>query len=141
MPAYGGRKSALVLPTSSIYTPCPWVVPIIPLPGITLPDFASRHAAAWFHISPEKRCYQTQVFTLHKVSRVIYIKRSFSISNTPVSSIRTDFHAKGGEARKRTILERGYGTSNTAILQAKSVPEPVPVSMALYTVLRSLLGH
>ena len=32
----------------------------IPLPGITLANFASRHATEWFHISREKLCYQSQ---------------------------------------------------------------------------------
>src|SRR4029434_1953342 len=43
-----------------IYTPCPWAVPIIPLPGITLANFASRHVEQWFHISRAKLCYQSQ---------------------------------------------------------------------------------
>jgi hypothetical protein len=34
----------------------PSEVPIIPLPGITLPGFASRHAAEWFHRSTETLC-------------------------------------------------------------------------------------
>jgi hypothetical protein len=53
------------------------VVSIIPLPGITLPSFASRHVAAWFHIRQTKLCYQSQLFTLQRVSRVVYIKRPF----------------------------------------------------------------
>ena len=59
----------------------------------------------------------------------------------PVSSIRTDFHAKGSEPRKRTVLERGSSASKMRILQAKSVPEPMPISIALNTILRELLGH
>jgi hypothetical protein len=39
-------------------------VPIIPLPGITLSGFASRHAAAWFHMRTEKLGYQSQLFPL-----------------------------------------------------------------------------
>src|SRR4029453_15776052 len=35
-------------------------VPIIPLPGITLANFASRHVEQWFHISRAKLCYQSQ---------------------------------------------------------------------------------
>ena len=35
-------------------------VQIIPLPGITLPGFASRHAAEWFHIRQKKRCYRSR---------------------------------------------------------------------------------
>jgi hypothetical protein len=41
-------------------TPYPCVVPIIPLPGIRLANFASRRAAEWFHIRTEKLCYQSQ---------------------------------------------------------------------------------
>jgi hypothetical protein len=39
---------------------CPCAVPIIPLPGTTLPSFASRHAAEWFHRSTDKLWYQSQ---------------------------------------------------------------------------------
>src|SRR5215216_4615265 len=35
-------------------------VSISPLPGLTLPSFASRHAAEWFHRSTAKLCYQSQ---------------------------------------------------------------------------------
>ena len=35
-------------------------VSISPLPGLTLPGFASRHAAEWFHRSTEKLWYQSQ---------------------------------------------------------------------------------
>ena len=35
-------------------------VSISPLPGLTFPGFASRHAAEWFHRSTEKLCYQSQ---------------------------------------------------------------------------------
>jgi len=38
----------------------PAAVLIIPLPGISFSNFASRHAAAWVHISTEKLCYQSQ---------------------------------------------------------------------------------
>jgi hypothetical protein len=51
-PAYGGRKSTIVQPSSAVL--------IIPLPGIRLLVSASRHAAEWFHISTEKLCYQSQ---------------------------------------------------------------------------------
>jgi hypothetical protein len=51
-PAYGGRKSTSVQPSSAVL--------IIPLPGIRLLVSASRHAAEWFHISTEKLCYQSQ---------------------------------------------------------------------------------
>src|SRR5262245_22876494 len=44
-PAYGCRKSTSA--TYIFYTPCPCVGPIISLPGISPPDFASRHAAEW----------------------------------------------------------------------------------------------
>jgi hypothetical protein len=47
-----------------LYTTCRCVVPIIPLPGTTLPGFASRHVEQWFHISTQKLCYQSQLFTL-----------------------------------------------------------------------------
>jgi hypothetical protein len=43
------------------------VVPIIRLPGISFPGFASGHAAEWFHISTEKLCYQSQ-FLPHKAA-------------------------------------------------------------------------
>jgi len=33
-----------------LYTPCPCAVPIIPLPGVILPGFVSRHGEQWFHI-------------------------------------------------------------------------------------------
>jgi hypothetical protein len=35
-------------------------VSISPLPGISLPGFASRHAAERFHRNTEKLCYQSQ---------------------------------------------------------------------------------
>jgi hypothetical protein len=35
-------------------------VSISPLPGLTLPSFASRHASEWFHRSTAKLCYQSQ---------------------------------------------------------------------------------
>ena len=50
---------------------CPCAVPIIPLPGPTPPGFASRHVAEWFHIRIEKPCYQSQLFPLQRVSRVV----------------------------------------------------------------------
>src|SRR5689334_16094912 len=56
-------------------------VPIIPLPSLTPSSFAFRHVAECFHIRTEKLCYQSQLFTLHKVSRVVYVKRPVSISN------------------------------------------------------------
>jgi hypothetical protein len=37
--------------------------------------------AEWFPIRTEKRCYQNQLFTLQRVSRVVYVKSPFSISN------------------------------------------------------------
>src|SRR4030095_7330195 len=55
----------------------PIKVPIIPLPGFILSSFASRHVAAWLHIRTEKLCYQSQLYTLHRVSRVVYIKWPF----------------------------------------------------------------
>jgi hypothetical protein len=58
---------------------------------------------------------------------------------SPVSSIRTDFHAKSRETQKRTILERGFFLLKAMILQGKYVPEPVPVSMTRNTVSRELL--
>ena len=59
----------------------PAEVPIIPLPGITLPGFASRHAAEWFHRSTETLCYQSQLFPLQRVGRVVYTKHPFLIHN------------------------------------------------------------
>jgi hypothetical protein len=50
----------------------------IPLPSLTPSSFAFRHVAVWFHIRTEKRCYQSQLFTLHRVSRIVYTKRPFS---------------------------------------------------------------
>src|SRR5215467_783979 len=67
-----------------LYTPCPCAVPIIPLPSLTPSSFAFRHVAAWFHIRTEKLCYQSQLFTLHRVSRIVYTKRPFSLSKTCV---------------------------------------------------------
>ena len=67
MPVYGVAK-APVGNFPPLYTPCPGAVPIIPLPGLTLPGFASRHAAEWFPIRTEKPCYQSQLFPLHRVS-------------------------------------------------------------------------
>jgi hypothetical protein len=63
MPVYGVAK-APVGNLPPLYTPCPGAVPIIPLPGISPPDFASRHVAEWFHISREKHCYQSQFLPL-----------------------------------------------------------------------------
>jgi hypothetical protein len=57
----------------------PGAVPIIPLPSLTPSSFAFRHVAAWFHIRTEKLCYQSQLFTLHRVSRIVYTKRPFSL--------------------------------------------------------------
>ena len=51
------KHCALSLRNSTQY---PSAVPIIPLPGISLSDFASRHAVEWFHISREKLCYRSQ---------------------------------------------------------------------------------
>jgi hypothetical protein len=65
-----------------IYTPCPCVVPIIPLPGTPPSGFASRHVEQWFHRRTDKLCYQSQMFTLQRVSRVVYIKRVFNIDNS-----------------------------------------------------------
>src|SRR5215471_21861868 len=62
-----------------LYTPCPCAVPIIPLPSLTPSSFAFRHVAAWFHIRTEKLCYQSQLFPPHRVSRVVYTKRSFNL--------------------------------------------------------------
>jgi hypothetical protein len=53
-------------------------IPIIPLAGIALPGFASRHVAEWFHRRTETLCYQSQLFTLQRVRRIIYIKWRFS---------------------------------------------------------------
>ena len=50
-------------------------MPIIPLPGISPPDFASRHAAEWVHIRTEKLCYQSQLLPLLRMSRVVYATR------------------------------------------------------------------
>ena len=55
-PAYGGRRSTLVQPTS-YRPPCPCAVPIIPLPGISLPGFASGHGGEWFHRMEKTLCY------------------------------------------------------------------------------------
>ena len=57
-----------------LYTPCPCAVPIIPLLGISLTGFASGHVVEWFHIRTEKLCYQSQLFTLQRISRAVYIK-------------------------------------------------------------------
>jgi len=46
--------------THPLETEHPSAVPIIPLPGISLSDFASRHAVEWFHISREKLRYRSQ---------------------------------------------------------------------------------
>jgi hypothetical protein len=43
------------------------------------------------------------------------------------------------EPRKRTLLERGFALAKTVILQAKYVPEPVPVAMTRNIVHRELL--
>jgi hypothetical protein len=72
-----GVVKALLCSRSLIVTTCPRAVPIIPLSGISLPDFASRHVAEWFHIRTEKLYYQSQLFTLQMVSRFVYIKRAF----------------------------------------------------------------
>jgi hypothetical protein len=58
-----------------LYTPCPCVVPIIPLSGISPPAFASRHRAEWFHIRTAKLCYQSQLLPLFRMSRVVYTQR------------------------------------------------------------------
>jgi hypothetical protein len=70
MPVYGVAK-APVGNLPPLYTPCPGAVPIIPLPGITLLNFASRHATEWFHRRTEKRCYQSQVFPHQRVSSIV----------------------------------------------------------------------
>lgn len=49
----------------------------IPLPGISLSGFASGHAAEWFHRRTEKLWYQSQLLTLHRVSRDVYMKRIY----------------------------------------------------------------
>jgi len=61
-----------------LYPSCLWAVPIIPLPGITLPGFVSGHGGEWFHRSTEKPWYQSQLLTLHRVSRAVYSKRPYS---------------------------------------------------------------
>jgi len=43
-----------------LYTPCPCAVLIIPLPGTSLPGFASRHGRAWFQRIRKKVCYRNQ---------------------------------------------------------------------------------
>jgi hypothetical protein len=49
---------------------------------------ASRYHPPRFYLStrrrvvpsPEKRCYQSQLFILHRVSRVVYVKRAFTLT-------------------------------------------------------------
>src|SRR5262249_959682 len=54
-----------------LYTSCPCVVPIIPLPGISLPGFASRHAKEWFHIRQKKRWYRNRFSQCLKILRFL----------------------------------------------------------------------
>jgi len=44
-----------------LYPLCPWMVPIIPLSGITPSSFASRHAAGWFPIRQNKKCSRNRI--------------------------------------------------------------------------------
>jgi hypothetical protein len=53
-PSFNLANPPLIIPS------CLCVVLRITLPGITLSDFASRHAAEWFPISTDKLCYQSQ---------------------------------------------------------------------------------
>jgi hypothetical protein len=75
MPVYGVAK-APVGNLPPLYTPCPGAVPIIPLPGISLSNFASRHAAEWFHISREKLCYQSQFLPPSQVAITLVYRHS-----------------------------------------------------------------
>ena len=63
-----GVAEAPVCNLSLLYTTYPCVVPIIPLPGITLANFASRHVEQWFHISRAKLCYQSQLLPPSQVA-------------------------------------------------------------------------
>jgi hypothetical protein len=56
-------QAVIATMTFSLAERVPSAVPIIPLSGITLPGFASRPAAEWFHISTEKLCYQSQLLS------------------------------------------------------------------------------
>src|SRR4029434_10957581 len=55
-----GVAQAPVCNLSLLDNPCPCAVPIIPLPGISLLSFASRHVTEWCHRSTEKRSDQSQ---------------------------------------------------------------------------------
>jgi hypothetical protein len=66
----GFLVDAPVIAYSSIHN-LPSVVPIIPLLGITLPGFASRHAAKWFYISTEELCSQSQLLPLPQVAIIL----------------------------------------------------------------------
>src|SRR6516165_8975196 len=51
------------------------VVPIIPLPGISLSAFASRHAADWFHRRQKTRCYRNHFSQRLKILRFLRLQR------------------------------------------------------------------
>jgi hypothetical protein len=46
--------------TTSYEHNCSRAVPIIPLPGTSLPSFGSGHVTSWFHIRQKKRCYRNR---------------------------------------------------------------------------------
>jgi len=46
--------------THPLETEHPSAVLIIPLPGITIPDFASGHKGEWSHIRQKKKCYRNR---------------------------------------------------------------------------------
>src|SRR5215467_12638140 len=70
------------------------------------PDFASRHAAEWFHIRTEKPCYQSQLLPLLMMSRVVYAER-WVVCDSALHSQHIPCGCHGGEP-SHALHIRGY---------------------------------
>src|ERR687884_343872 len=55
---------------------------IIPLYSISLPGFASRHAAEWFHRSTENLCFKANCFLFRELAELSILNRRFISTNS-----------------------------------------------------------